>query len=153
MDTLNSSSRPIREYQDTDLNALLTAWEKAFRLAHPFMNDEFIAKVRTDIPTLYIPNTETLVCEQAGKVMGFISLMGNEIAALFVDPDWHGKGHGRGLVDKACTMREGDLTVEVFKANPIGRKFYQAYGFEYVSEYIFEGVDEIVLKLKFSRSS
>ena len=32
----------IRQYKDSDLDAVLSSWEIATRLAHPFMTDEFI---------------------------------------------------------------------------------------------------------------
>lgn len=147
MDQSISSNHLIRKYKNTDLDDVLCCWESAFRLAHSFMEETFIAKVRADIPAIYLPNTETWVCEQEGSVIGFISMMGNEIAALFVDPKTHGCGIGRALVDKACIMREGKITVEVFELNTIGRRFYTAYGFEYTDQYVFEDVNETVLKL------
>ena len=78
--------------------------------------------------------------------------MGNEIAALFVDPKAHSRGIGRALVDKACALREGKLTVETFELNAIGRRFYEAYGFEYSDQYVFEDVGETVLKLTLKES-
>ncbi|MEH6631422.1 MAG: GNAT family N-acetyltransferase [Halopseudomonas aestusnigri] len=150
MDQSISSNHLIRKYKNTDLDDVLCCWESAFRLAHTFIEETFIAKVRVDIPAIYLPNTETWVCVKEGKVVGFISLMGNEIAALFVDPKKHGLGIGQTLVNKACELRDEGLTVEVFKLNSLGRKFYSAYGFQYVSEYLFEDVGETVLQLKLS---
>ncbi|MFD2205673.1 GNAT family N-acetyltransferase [Kiloniella antarctica] len=152
MDHSISTSRLIRKYKNSDLDAVLKCWESAFRLAHPFIEEAFVAKVRVDIPALYIPNAETWVCEERDLVVGFISLMGNEIAALFVDPKKHGQGNGRALVDKACAIREGKITVEVFELNMIGRKFYKTYGFEYRDQYVFEDVGETVLKLTLNES-
>ena len=146
----NPTNLLIRQLQELDIPEIMSAWEKAFRLAHPFIEDAFIDKQKIDIPTLYIPNTETWVCEVQGSVVGFIALMGNEVAALFVDPVFHGKGIGRSLVNKAREIRDGDLSVDVFEENSIGRKFYAKYGFEYDSEYLFEDVGKLVLKLKLS---
>ncbi|MBL4630399.1 MAG: GNAT family N-acetyltransferase [Paraglaciecola sp.] len=68
---------------------------------------------------------------------------------VFVQPHYHGKGVGKDLMDKAQSLH-GDLEVEVFKENSIGRKFYARYGFEYLEEKLHEPTGEQVLRLKFT---
>ena len=145
MDTIN---RIVREYKDEDLNDVLSAWESASRIAHPFLTPEFLAQERYNIPNIYLPNAETWVVEQAGQVIGFIALLANEVGAIFVKSEFHGTGAGKALMDKAQELC-GDLEVEVFKANSIGRRFYTSYGFEPLSESIHEQTGEILLRLKF----
>lgn len=139
----------IRPYKNSDLEAVLSSWEIATRLAHPFMTNEFIAQERTNIAEIYMPNTDTSVAEIEGKVEGFIALIGNEIGAIFLNPKFHGKGVGKALMDKAQELH-GDLEVEVFKENSIGRKFYSQYGFEQLEEKLHEPTGQQVLRLKFS---
>lgn len=139
----------IRPYENTDLDAVLSSWEAATRLAHPFMSDEFIAQERINVAEIYMPNTDTWVVDIDGKLEGFIALMGNEVGAIFLQPECHGKGAGKALMDKAQELH-GDLEVEVFKANAIGRKFYARYGFEHLEEKLHEPTDQQVLRLKFS---
>jgi putative acetyltransferase len=123
----------IREYQEHDLPDLLVAWEAASELAHPFLSQEFLATERENIPNLYLPNAETWVAEHEGRVIGFVALLGNEVGAIFVHPHHQGEGFGRALMDKARALR-GELVVEVFAANAIGRRFYANYGFELVEQ-------------------
>ena len=139
----------IRHYQDKDLTELLNAWEKSSRLAHPFMNEAFFEQERHNIPNLYIPNADTWIVEVEGKVAGFIALLGNEAGGLFVDPDYHGQGLGKALMDKARELH-GNLVVEVFKDNPIGRRFYDRYGFKLVEEKVFEPTDDVLLRMAFT---
>jgi putative acetyltransferase len=139
----------IRQYEDTDLEAVLSAWESATRLAHPFMTDAFIAQERKNVAELYLPNTDTWVVELSAEVKGFIALMGNEVGAIFVQPECHGKGAGKALMDTAQALH-GNLEVEVFKANTIGRKFYARYGFEQLDEKLHEPTGQQVLRLKYT---
>lgn len=139
----------IRQYAISDLDAVLRSWESATRLAHPFMTDEFIDQERTNVAEIYLPNTDTWVAEIDGEVEGFIALMGNEVGAIFLMPEFHSQGVGKALMDKAQEIH-GDLEVEVFKENTIGRKFYTRYGFELLEEKSHEPTGQQMLRLKFS---
>jgi len=141
----------IRQYEKPDLEAVLNSWEVATRLAHEFMTDEFIAQERKNTAEIYLPNTDTWVAELDGEVKGFIALMGNEVGAIFLQPEYHGMGVGKALMDKAQELL-GDLEVEVFKENLIGLKFYSRYGFEHLGEILHEPTGQQVLRLKFTAS-
>lgn len=140
--------RLIRKYKDSDLNAILSSWESATRLAHPFFSEAFIEQERHNIPNVYLPNADTWVIEEDGKVFGFIALIGNEVGAIFVDPEFHGTGAGWALMEKAQEL-QGDLEVEVFEENSIGRNFYEKYGFNLLSESVHEETGNKLLRLKF----
>jgi putative acetyltransferase len=144
-----TGQRLVREYVLGDLADIQSAWEGASALAHPFLTKQFLDQERINIPELYLPNAETWVVEESGRVIGFIALIGNEVGTIFVDPEFHGSGAGRALMDKARALR-GDLEVEVFKENEIGRKFYARYGFDPLAETIHEPTGNALLRLKFS---
>ena len=139
----------IRHYKETDLQAVLNSWEIATRLVHEFMSDEFITQGLKDIEKIYLPNTDTWVVEFNGEVKGFIALMGNEVGALFLEPEYHGVGAGKALMNKAQELH-GGLEVEVFKTNSMGRKFYTKYGFKLLKETLHEPTGQQVLRLKFT---
>jgi len=113
------------------------------------MTEEFLAQERINTTEIYLPNTDTWVMEIDGEVVGFIALMGNEVGAIFLQPEFHGKGAGKALMDKAQELH-GDLEVEVFKENSIGRKFYSQYGFELLEEKLHEPTGQQVLRLRFT---
>ena len=101
---------------------------------------------------MYLPAAETWVWEADGHVAGFLSLIDNEIGGLFVAPTLHGRGIGRALVDHARRLR-GELEVEVFKANALGRAFYSACGFIEVSEGVHSETKLDVIRLKLTWDS
>ena len=138
----------IREYRDTDLEQVLSAWENTQSLAHPFLPEAFQEQEKTNIREIYLPNAETWVAEENDHVVGFIALIGNEIGGLFVQPSHHGKKLGKRLVDKAQELH-GYLVVEVFEKNNVGRKFYSRYGFTLIDQKVHRETGEAVLRLEF----
>lgn len=137
----------IRQYEDQDLDDLLTAWAAASEIAHPFLTQDFLASERENIPNLYIPNAETWVYEDDGRVVGFVALIGNEVGAIFVHPSHQRNGVGQRLMDKAKEIRE-ELEVEVFVKNAIGRAFYAKYGFTPIGEKVHEQTGFDLLRLR-----
>jgi len=105
-----------------------------------------MALERENIPKVYLPVADTWVAAADGRITGFISLLGNEVGALFVDPDCHRGGIGRALIDKARSLH-GDLEVEVFEQNALGRAFYESVGFRLVERKIHDLTRHALLRL------
>jgi putative acetyltransferase len=136
----------IRPYRADDLPSALVVWEAASAVGHPFLSEEFLAAERVKLARVYLPAAETWVWDDGGRLAGFISLVGNEVGGLFVDPALHGRGIGRALVDHARRLR-GDLEVEVFRDNALGRAFYAACGFAELREGVHEETGLVVIRL------
>lgn len=137
----------IRQYQPADCNDVLYVWERASALAHPFLSQEFLELERHNIPNVHLPQAETWVWETDGRVVGFIALLGNEVGALFVDPAFHRRGIGRALLDQVRSLR-GELEVEVFERNLLGRAFYAKVGFELLRQEVHQETGFPVLRLR-----
>ncbi len=138
----------LREFKNSDLGSILSVWENASKLAHSFLSEEFFEKERYNIPNIYIPNADTLVAENEGNVIGFISMINNEIGGLFVDPEFHGVGVGTSLVDKVREIH-CNLIVEVFEDNTIGRRFYTSYGFKIIDKIFHSGSGKTMIIMKY----
>ncbi len=137
----------IRKHQAKDLEQILSIWHQASTLAHPFLDSKFVEKVAMDMRNMYIPNSETWVYEENDSIVGFISMLGNEIGGLFVLPNNHSKGIGTQLVD-FIKKEHQELEVEVFENNVIGRAFYDKYGFELLQQFTHTESGNEVLRLK-----
>ena len=137
----------IRKYRTDDTDALVAIWKSASALAHSFLDDEFVAREAVALRAEHLPNAETWVLEDAGRPVGFIALIGDEIGGLFLDPAAHGKGFGKAMVDHVVELK-GPLHVEVFEKNEIGRRFYDRYGFIEVGRYRHEPSCEMTLRLE-----
>ena len=138
----------IREYRKTDLETVVDIWYQSSTLAHPFLEDDFVQKVKKDMHDIYIPNSDTWVYEEDERIVGFVGMIGNEIGGLFVLPDQHSKGIGTQLVNHVKELHE-TLEVEVFESNAIGRPFYDKYGFTLMTSQVHEPTQQQVLRMKF----
>jgi putative acetyltransferase len=136
----------IRKYRAEDTEALISIWDNAEALAHPFLSSEVRDQVRRDMRNLYLPNAETWVLDDEGVPVGFISMIDKEIGGLFLDPSQQGRGKGRKMVDHVVAIK-GPLTVEVFKDNKIGLPFYERYGFVVTGEGMFEASGDETFKM------
>lgn len=139
----------IREYQQQDTDAVVAIWRAATAVAHPFMTPGFIEQEATALRELYLKFAKTWVSVVDGDIIGFVAMLENEVAGLFLRPAFHGQGLGRAMIDHVFA-RIGPLRVEVFEKNAIGRRFYAAYGFVGSERYLHEPTGETVLKLAFS---
>lgn len=139
----------IRKREEKDTEAIMHVWRKASSLAHPFLGSEFVEKAAVDLRTIYFPATETWIYEDEGTVIGFISMLGNEIGGLFVLPEYHSNGIGTHLVNFTLALY-GTLEVEVFEKNSIGRAFYEKYGFIETKRYHHVESNNEVLRLLYT---
>ena len=98
-------------------------------------NDEMM-KQRLERSFLYVAEVE-------GKVVGFANYSpvrdgGKvELAAIYLYPEFQGKGIGTALLKQAIKELEGtkEIYINVEKDNKIGMSFYVAKGFEIVKEF------------------
>lgn len=142
----------IRPYAPADLEGLLDTWHAASLLAHPFLSADFLADERRTIEDVYLSLARTWIYGSEAEVLGFVSMIGSEVGALFVRPEWQGRGLGSGLLDHV----RGDykqLDVEVFEANAQGRAFYAAYGFERMGRKIHGATGQPLLRLQLLRQT
>lgn len=142
----------IRKYQPADCEDVLRVWEEATAVAHPFLSEEFLELERHNIPNVYLPNAETWVWVADEQVVGFISLLGNEVGAIFVAPGFHRSGIGLALMDRARALR-GALEVEVFERNLLGRAFYAKLGFELMHRKVHDQTGFEVMRLQLAANA
>tara|TARA_R110001599_G_scaffold283796_1_gene485790 strand:+ start:599 stop:1069 length:471 start_codon:yes stop_codon:yes gene_type:complete len=123
----------IRPYRPSDSAAVLDLWLEASIKAHDFVPEAFWREQLDAMREHYLPQSETLVLEEQGQVLGFLSLHEHRLAALFVSPIAQGRGLGRQLLDEAKRRRSA-LELSVYSANARAVAFYQAGGFSTVAE-------------------
>lgn len=118
----------IRPIAAADTDAVVDIWLRASLRAHDFVPAEFWHQRVGDLRDTYLPAAESYVYEAAGIVLGFLSLLDNTVAALFVRPESQGHGVGSRLLDHAKGLTS-ELTLTVYKANERSVAFYEQHGF------------------------
>ncbi len=140
----------IRPYSDSDLTEVLDVWYSASLKAHPFLSEEFLETERRLIAEEWLPASETFVFEFDERVVGSVSMHGNEVGGLFVAPEYQRRGIGGALLDHVGASRP-HLELDVFKANTAARAFYRSYGFRFVNEHVNEDTGQPELRLRFDK--
>ena len=120
----------IRRANPTDGDVLVDIWLRSVRATHTFLSEDDIQSLlpatrdylTSDKPELWV------LCADSGAIMGFMGMAGSELAALFLAPEFIGRGGGRRLVRHAQEQR-GELTVDVNEQNAAARRFYETCGF------------------------
>lgn len=137
----------IRKYQDGDIDQVLEVWLSASIKAHRFVEPTFWESKVNEMRGIYIPASETFLFEANGQITGFYCLYDNTLAAIFVSPDWQGKGIGSALLDDAKNRRES-LRLTVYRENSPSVKFYEMHGFITLHEQIDDntGHSELVME-------
>ena len=125
----------IRNYKETDLEEMVRIWYDASVLAHSFIPSSFWALNKNAMKEKYLPLAENIVLEEEGKIAGFISLVGERICFLFVEPEMQKKGVGRVLLEYAKILK-GELSLKVYRENENAFRFYEKCGFVEVGEEI-----------------
>lgn len=108
-------------------------WLAASSEAHAFIPFAFWQRNAEAMMSRYLPMAENYAYIDGGTVMGFISLNGCHVEALFVTPSRQGRGIGKALLDKAKS-RCRRLTLAVYSANNGAVGFYIRNGFTIVEE-------------------
>lgn len=139
----------IRKYRETDCEAIIETWFAASLVATPFLSNEFLTEERDNIRSIWLLKAETWVFEIDNNVTGFISLIGNEVGAIFVHPDYQGGGIGRALMDHAASLRD-HLYLDVFEENAVGRRFYRQYGFQFERKHVHEQTGHMQIRMYYS---
>ncbi|MGN2613026.1 N-acetyltransferase [Aliivibrio fischeri] len=127
----------IRQYTPQDINVVLDIWLNSSIKAHDFVSAEFWVSQVDNMRDIYIPASITYVAEVDSKVVGFCSLYENMLAAIFVSPEYQGKGIGKQLISHAkeqCPV----LALNVYSENVASYQFYLSQGFTVISEQVCE---------------
>ena len=121
----------IRPYEATDYEALSQVHDAARKIElHLAGLDEAflpftVAAEREDF--FEYPHID--VALWGSSLLGFCAYTEEELAWLYVAPEHHRQGIGKGLVENALKTAPGIADIEVLVGNEPAKRLYEAFGF------------------------
>ena len=114
----------IRNFQESDLDVLMQIWLNANISAHSFVPEEYWTGHFGQVKELLV-QAELYIYEDdhTGAIRGFIGLMEDYIAGIFVADGSRSQGIGRQLLDYA-RVRKQHLSLHVYEKNQRAVGFY-----------------------------
>ena len=114
----------IRNFQESDLDVLMRIWLNANISAHSFVPEKYWTGHFGQVREL-LPQAELYIYEDdhTGAIRGFIGLMDDYIAGIFVADGSRSQGIGRQLLDYA-RVRKQHLSLHVYEKNQRAVGFY-----------------------------
>jgi putative acetyltransferase len=95
-----------------------------------------------------VPNADIIVAEQAGAMVGFVTIDGSGyLDQLVAAPDRWGSPLANMLVDEAKRLSPDGVTLKVNADNARAIRFYERSGFAHAGEDVNPGSKRLVLKM------
>ena len=139
----------LRPYRAEDEDAAIALWLETWRLAYPSI--DFTARVawwRERWRTELVPKAAIIVAEQAGAMVGFVTIDAEGyLDQLVVAPDHWGSKLGSALVDEAKRLSPEGVTLKVNADNLRAIRFYERSGFAHAGEDVNPESKRPVLKM------
>ena len=126
----------IRKYKEDDLNTVMQIWFDTNIKAHHFISRQYWIDNYEMVKDI-LPKKEIYVYEDdnINQINGFIGLMDNYIAGIFVNKNNQSRGIGKQLLDYVKEIKE-TLNLSVYQKNIRAISFYQREQFIIQSEHI-----------------
>ena len=134
----------IREFQISDTEQVMKLWLSGNIEAHSFVPEKYWQSHFKEVQEA-LQQADVWVYDIDGNVHGFIGLINEYIAGIFVDKNYRSIGIGTQLVN-FVKEKYDTLSLNVYQENPRAVAFYQSKGFAVLSE----GIDEDTSKKEYT---
>jgi len=134
----------VRRISVSELEIVMDIWLKANLSAHSFIEADYWEH-KYGVVKNAIQNAEVYAYDENGTIKGFIGMIDNYIAGLFVAPGFQHAGTGSALLSYAV------LTLHVYAENRKAVRFYQKHGFKICAEQTDENTKHIEYEMKWAQ--
>lgn len=131
----------IRRLEEKDIERVMDIWLKTNKEAHNFIPEQYWDD-NYNVVKKMIGNSEVYIFEDNSNIEGFVGLMENYIAGIFVEKDYQCNGVGRELLDYIKKIKS-NLNLYVYKKNEKAVDFYLREKFLKSEEKTDEYHDEV----------
>ncbi len=130
----------IREFRISDTEQVMNLWLTGNEDAHPFIPNEYWHLHYSEVQEAIL-QANVFVYDTDGKIQGFIGMINEYIAGIFVDKNSRSHGIGTQLLNYV-KQKYNTLSLEVYTKNTWAVSFYLKENFSILSETIDEDTGE-----------
>ena len=144
----------VRKAGKEDIPRLMEIWLSANLDAHPYIPEQYWKGHYAEVRDYFLPRSE-LYCaveKEDGTIIGFIGLVKDYIAGLFVDRKFRGQKAGTKLISH-CQARYPVLELDVFAKNVRAIHFYEKMGFSITEQRKSPDTGEEECRMRWERAS
>ena len=113
----------IRISNQSDIDSIVDIWYSVSITAHSFIDPKYWEASKHDMKNTYLPQAETYVIEDSGIILGFVSMVDNYLAALFIKTEFQGNGYGEMLLNYIKESRD-TINLKAYVKNNKAINFY-----------------------------
>ncbi|NOQ27249.1 MAG: N-acetyltransferase [Bacteroidales bacterium] len=139
----------IRKLESADIKDVVELWYEVSIKAHSFISPDYWKENKVAMTEIYLPNSETFLAIKDRKILGFISMADNYLAAIFVQTNMQGLGIGKKLLNYIKDKRE-TIQLKVYKKNTDSVQFYKRQDFKVLTEEVDKSTNEIELLMEWN---
>lgn len=133
----------IRKFEIKDINEIMKIWFEVNVEAHHFIQKEYWKSKYNEVKKM-LPQATVYVYQKDNEIQGFIGLINNYIAGIFVCSNVQSKGIGKQLLNHVKQINK-NLRLQVYEKNERAVKFYQRENFIIESKEFDENTKETEL--------
>ncbi|KHF39727.1 GNAT family N-acetyltransferase [Halalkalibacter okhensis] len=111
-----------------EIDALIDIWYQGSIQSHHFISKHYWYSQKYEMRNKYIPMSETYVIYHQSKVVGFVSMVDNYLAALFIDTPYQRNGYGKELIN-FIKRKKSNISLKVYTKNKSAVAFYKKNDF------------------------
>ncbi len=126
----------IRKFEMKDTKRVMQIWLEANLEAHDFVSGDYWCSQYQTVQE-QLSAADIYVYEQDNEIQGFLGMMDNYLAGIFVDKKYRSMGIGKGLLDYVKKIYPA-FSLNVYQKNQRAVDFYLRENLTIVST----GVDE-----------
>lgn len=131
-----------------ELDQIMTIWFNGNLVGHPFINRQYWLD-NWDYVRNELPKAEIVVAQVNDQIQGFVGVMDNYIAGIFVASNYRHQGLGQQLLDYIKQDHQ-NLTLNVYELNQVAVHFYQRQNFQVMNKELDTATNQVELTMSWS---
>lgn len=130
----------IRRFEKKDAERVMKLWLEGNLQAHGFVPGDYWVK-NFDMVKEQLSEADVFVYEQGEAILGFVGMVGDYLAGIFVDEKSRSHGAGKALLD-FIKENHKSFSLNVYKKNQGAFNFYLREGLSVIEERTDEATGE-----------